>query len=345
MDSKVTRDADIFGAASRLARSAKLTEPIAVERLPGGRNNRVYRVDLEDGGAAVLKHYHTDPRDTRDRLGAEWSYVTYVWARGVRRVPAPLAFERKTRTALYGYAAGRKLTPGEISASHIEAAIEFILASNSAPRRPDELAPASESCFSLASHLATVDRRIARLSELDPKAPAIESVRLFVKDKLRPAWHQIRAGIEREMRTDGIQPDKMIGPGEVCVSPSDFGFHNVLVDAAGKITFLDFEYAGQDDPAKLVCDFFCSPDVPVGYEYWSAFVDPHADGHQLAHDFHRRCRLLLDAYRIKCTCIILNEFLPIGAARRAFAMSVPPSESYAAQLEKAEAKLAELGHQ
>src|SRR4029078_5382441 len=129
---------------------------------------------------------------------------------------------------------------GEISANHIEAAVEFILASNSPPRRPDELAQASESCFSLASHLSTVHGRVSRLSELDPKAPAIDSVRLFVKDKLRPAWHKIRAGIEKEMKTSGIQPDKVIGPDEVCVSPSDFGFHNILVDATGNMTFLDF---------------------------------------------------------------------------------------------------------
>ena len=31
----------------------------------------------------------------------------------------------------------------------------------------------------------------------------------------------------------------------------------------GELCFLDFEYAGWDDPAKMVADFFCQPAVPV----------------------------------------------------------------------------------
>jgi len=46
---------------------------------------------------------------------------------------------------------------------------------------------------------------------------------------------------------------------ETCLSPSDFGFHNALVDPSGALSFLDFEYAGRDDPAKPVSDFFCQP--------------------------------------------------------------------------------------
>ncbi len=56
-----------------------------------------------------------------------------------------------------------------------------------------------------------------------------------------------------------------------------------------------------------------------------------------------RCRLLLDAYQIKWTCIILNDFLPLGAARRAFADTGAWAKRCAEQLTKAEAKLAALG--
>ena len=56
-----------------------------------------------------------------------------------------------------------------------------------------------------------------------------------------------------------------------------------------------------------------------------------------------RCRLLLDAYQIKWTCIMLNEFLPLGAARRAFADTGAWAKRCAEQLAKAEAKLAALG--
>ena len=40
---------------------------------------------------------------------------------------------------------------------------------------------------------------------------------------------------------------------------SDFGFHNVI-NKNNKLFFIDFEYAGLDDPIKLICDFYCQPD-------------------------------------------------------------------------------------
>jgi hypothetical protein len=49
--------------------------------------------------------------------------------------------------------------------------------------------------------------------------------------------------------------------------------------------------------------------------------------------------MLLNAYRIKWACIILNDFLPLGDARRAFADEGDRAARCAAQLAKAEAKL------
>ena len=43
------------------------------------------------------------------------------------------------------------------------------------------------------------------------------------------------------------------------MSPSDFGFHNVIKKKK-KLFFFDFEYAGMDDPVKLISDFICQPD-------------------------------------------------------------------------------------
>jgi len=128
---------------------------------------------------------------------------------------------------------------------------------------------------------------------------------------------------------------------DVCVSPSDFGFHNALVDN-GKVTFLDFEYAGRDDPAKLVSDFFCQPEIPVPVEYHSDFIERIADGLALSLESRARCRILLDTYRIKWSCIILNEFLPVGAARRAYSSADERAARSAIQLDKARAKLAEI---
>ena len=80
------------------------------------------------------------------------------------------------------------------------------------------------------------------------------------------------------------------------------------MEESGRVVFTDFEYAGLDDPAKLVCDFFCQPDVPPPLEHYARFVEKVIGGLDLRPVHEARCRLLMDAYRLKWICIILNDF-------------------------------------
>ena len=103
------------------------------------------------------------------------------------------------------------------------------------------------------------------------------------------------------------------------LSPSDFGFHNALREAAGRLRFVDFEYAGWDDPAKLACDFFCQPALPVPMRFWSSFLANVTEDLPEAERQRRRIALLLPVYRIKWVTILLNDFHAVGNDRRRFA--------------------------
>jgi len=326
--------------ASHLADSAGRGQARGLSRLAGGKNNQVYRVEMDAGSPLVLKRYFSDPRDPRDRLRAEWDFLQHAWSRGMRCVPEPLACDTSAHAGLYSFVEGRKLLAAELNPAHIEAAIDFVLAVNARPRAA--LAPGSEACFALAEHVATVERRVARLEQLDPDAPHAKAAQSFVAKRLLPIWHAVKLNLEVAAQAAGIPMEQALATDDRCLSPSDFGFHNALIDAAGRLTFLDFEYAGSDDPAKLVSDFFCQPEIPVPSGYHPTFIARVADGLGLDEKGRARCRMLLDAYRIKWTCIILNDFLPLGAARRAFAETSAWAARCAAQLEKAEAKLAGL---
>lgn len=311
--------------------------PRALSRLSGGNNNQVYRIDTDIGPPLVLKRYFRDPRDTRDRLGAEWGFIEHARQRGVHNIPEPLARDLKQGFGLYSFVSGRKLTAAELSARHIEEAIAFVVAVNRPPRMA--LAAGSEACFSLADHVATVERRVARLDALDPALPHAVQASQFVSEQLLPAWNAVKQRLVREAQAAGLSMVQALPENEICLSPSDFGFHNALVDQSGVLSFLDFEYAGRDDPAKLVSDFFCQPEVPVPLSYHAEFVARLADGLQLGEPGRTRCRILLDLYRIKWTCIILNDFLPLGAARRAFADAGALAARCANQLIKAKANI------
>lgn len=130
---------------------------------------------------------------------------------------------------------------------------------------------------------------------------------------------------------------------ERCISPSDFGFHNALLTDDGRLRFIDFEYAGWDDPAKTVCDFFCQPALPVPLEYYGTFIDAVVAGLQEPQKHCQRIDLLLPVYQIKWCCILLNNFLEVGSWRRHFAgETVDQEEQKVRQLQKARMALQSL---
>jgi Ser/Thr protein kinase RdoA (MazF antagonist) len=339
--SSALADKPLLDLANRLAGGAGLGRARALSRLAGGNNNQIYRVDLDAGAPVALKRYFSDPRDGRDRLATEWEFLDRAWQEGVRSIPQALSRDKPAQAALYSFVPGRKLSAAELGARHIEAAADFIVAINAKPHA--SLPPASDACFSLADHLEIVSRRLLRLAALDPQTPHVREAERFVAAGLRPAWEAVQAHLVREVRALGFDLHQRLTNAECCLSPSDFGFHNALATDAGTLVFLDFEYAGCDDPAKLVVDFFCQPQVPVSYEYCERFIARLTDGLRLDAAASARCRLLRDICRIKWVCIMLNDFLPVGAARRAFADGSERDLRCATQLDKAKAKLDEIG--
>jgi hypothetical protein len=205
------------------------------------------------------------------------------------------------------------------------------------------LAPGSEACFTFHQHLETVERRIRRLAELSPAPSDRALVSDFVNFRLLPAWHIVETRLNNSLSEGGVASSEPITLSDIMISPSDFGFHNALFDdATGRIHFIDFEYAGRDDPAKMIADFFCQPEIPVGMEYFEFFVDLVLTGLGLGKAHRERCLLLLDLYRIKWAAIILNRFMPVGAARRSFAEYSTGGEPAACQIARAEAQLANI---
>ena len=132
-----------------------------------------------------------------------------------------------------------------------------------------------------------------------------------MSDELIPVWQKVQASLENV--SSDVQPD------DRCLSPSDFGFHNAVLTEHSQLTFFDFEYAGWDDPAKTICDFFCQPKVPVSLDFYDVFASAIAACASSPEKVRARADRLLPLYRIKWCCILLNEFLPVDEQRRRFA--------------------------
>jgi hypothetical protein len=308
-----------------------------IQRLLGGANNAVFRVEWA-GQAFLLKQYFAHPQDPRDRFGAEIAFVRFAAGAGIQAVPRLLAAEPALRLALFEWIDGRRVQPEEIDDRLIAQAADFCRRLIRA-RDSDQAAglpAAAEAYFSLNQHLACVGRRIDRLAAAPVESDLDREVQLFVRDDLSPLWCEVYAAVVQSADSDRESLYGELRRDERWVSPSDFGFHNALLEPGGRLRFFDFEYAGWDDPAKLLCDFRCQVEVPVPKAMWEAFRDllleslPRADG------VAWRVARLLPVYRLKWCCIALNEFLPEVRRRRSFSAADTRDDRRAeAQLAKA----------
>ena len=314
-------------------------------RLPGGANNAVFRVDVP-AGVFLLKQYFAHPDDDRDRFGAEVAFCRLAQQHGIRTGPQLWASCREQRLALFEFIRGRPVTSADMDAGLIEQAVRFCRQLQDIQGEPDAagLPLAAESCFSIEQHLTCVDRRIRRLRSLEPRSELDHDVLGFVRGRLGRRWSETRADVLSRCHTSGIAPEEPLPRSDWILSPSDFGFHNALLDDRGRVRFFDFEYAGWDDPAKLVCDFFCQVELPVPRSCLREFargVVERLPGRERA---LQRIGLLLSVYQIKWCCIVLNEFLPEVQARRRFSSADRrPDRQPAVQWQKARTLLDEAG--
>ena len=310
----------------------------AVKRLSGGGNNRVFEVRSDTGERLLLKQYFHSPGDSRNRFEAEESFYRLAANAAPDQVPRSLAWDPAERLGLFEFVEGRKLTAAEIGREAVNTAMQFFAALNCRRDSGDAraLPVAAEACFSAEEHCAAVERRVARLRAITVESPIDRAAQDFIGGELVTTWGEVKAAVLSHAT-------ETAGWGERCVSPSDFGFHNCLRRADGTLVFFDFEYAGWDDPAKMVGDFFCQPALPAPADGFEAFVRATAEVLALADPerFLLRCRLLLPLYRVKWCGIMLNEFVRGERGRRAFALGADVvQERKAAQLALARRHLA-----
>jgi hypothetical protein len=308
-----------------------------IQEFPGGRNNRVFRVETRKG-ECLLKLYFRDPSDSRDRLGHEYGFLEACRGVGIDALPNPLAKDSENGAALYEFIKGNRVET--VGSTEILLAARFIEKINQ--QRGNKafraLPHAAEACYSFQEHVASVDRRIDRLNQMESDSNLDREARFWVEKELIPAWKKIREQIVRQKDLE-----RKLDQAMRILSPSDFGFHNSLRKEDGSLVFLDFEYAGWDDPAKLVSDLANQPDRPLSLEEAEPFSSSLVAWLGAADFWRSRFRILAPLYQVKWACIVLNDFLPFGRNRRKFQETQEPEASRKHfQLNKAQGMLSRV---
>lgn len=268
------------------------------EKLAGGINNLSARLTLGDGREIVGKIYRRSSLDPRDRLRHETAFLGLLEEAGITCVPRVLAIDEDLGAALHTIVPGRRWPDNEPAPAAFWAQCnDFIAALQRAAALPaaQALPLAAESALTLQEHLAWVQERrdlwLGRALDGALPAPAAQ----LVLDDLEPTYAQLARRVI-------AHPDfqTRLDRSTLILSPSDFGLHNALVADDGTLGFVDFEYAGWDDPAKTDADFSLQPRHAAGRPPTIASLDARLDR------TNARTALLRELLALKWRYIVLT---------------------------------------
>ena len=230
---------------------------------------------------------------------------------------------------------------------YVESALDLIekLRALSQMERSQRFSNASSAVFSGDSLEKQIFWRISKLQERSIKCKELENY--VEKDVIPTAKRIVR---NTRVRWAGSQEYCEQLPRNECIlSPSDFGIHNTLVENSGKVVFLDFEYFGWDDPAKLIADFLLHPTMKLS----SALKEKWIEGANMIFgpNVIERAALMGPMLQLCWCLILLNDFRTDVKFRRRLAKkggADNTSSQLERQLKRSKVRLDKLrstGHQ
>lgn len=285
-----------------------------IEKLPGGANSEVFRILTDRNNEFIAKKYHRRKGDARDRLSTEFFGLSFLWEKGIRNIPEPILACKESCIALYKFIKGTKIRPGEIVLNDVDEAADFaerlhaLVDSKGADTQPI----ASEACFSVQAYINCVDGRVDNLKKAIKKDPISDLLRVYLEDDFMPFFDAAKKEAKRRAERLSIDIDENLHKNEQTLSVSDFGFHNVIKSDNGHLFFLDFEYYGWDDPAKMIADFYLQPAVPVPLNYRARFFEKVRKNYREDTKLEKRLSIIYPILGLKWCLITLNVFFCIN---------------------------------
>ena len=273
------------------------------EAVPHGANNRLFKVNCTNGRQFALKHYPESEGDKRNRLMTEFSSLQFLAPRCNGVVPEALGYDEGAQIALYHWIEGEAIeTP---SSGDIQAALAFVgrLKELGSEKAAGQFSEASEACLTFSELIRQIETRYEKLLAVSDQELDLA---VFLKDHFQPRFQSCSRNL----------PVADVARADMCLSPSDLGFHNALRCRDGRLVFVDFEYFGWDDPVKLVCDFLLHPAMDSSTTEKGQFWEGAKELFAADPAFQERFYLFYPYYALRWCMILLNEFLPERWQRR-----------------------------
>lgn len=280
----------------------------------------------------MIKGFCSKPTSGHDRFKSEVEFLNYAQMVAPEFVPKLLHADELDRSVVLEYIEGERFEEGRPPSSEsVDQAITFMryLNEDQEVARQNLSCSAAEGFLRLTEHLENIDQRLKLMDvEHVPEIFKREAQQLI--DASKEQLIRLQKRIEH-LLSQGHCKDAL-DPLERCISPSDFGFHNAIGTHTG-VKFIDFEFAGWDDPAKAVADFDLQPKVPITPRKQD--LAKALPGWKTRHSV--RYKVLAPILELKWACIVLGLLDPSKWAEMS---RINPSRSLESALQ-AKLRLAE----
>ncbi|TGN07981.1 phosphotransferase [Leptospira ilyithenensis] len=279
----------------------------------GQGNSRIAYLETSDSKKFALKLYPAD--SNHNRLSSEFFGFKLLHQNSVKNVPLPIHCSPQLNCAVYEWVNGEKIHSS--SDEVLDAMLGMMKNLNGLAKTElfDGMARASASCFSGQD----IENQIQhRLKLLYPATEAHKDLKEFLDKDLVP-FKDFLIGWVKDHWGDETRYDLPIAKQFLTLSPSDFGFHNMLKSQNGEIVFLDFEYFGWDDPVKLIVDVSFHPAMNLeedAISYWKQGMFSI-----FGRSLEKRYETTWAMYSLCWCLILLNEFRKDIWMRRVLANS------------------------
>lgn len=277
------------------------------EIIESGKNNLVSKIYYKNKIYIYKKYLKKNNNGIKySRYSSETSFIQLLKKKKIKNLPSILATNSKTQESIFNYINGKKIN--KVTKNDILQCIKFIKKINQInfKKKNINFKMATESCVSIEDHIQTANKRIIILSKFSKNYGIYKDAKSFVKTKLKKKLNEVKKNIFDTFSKKEI--NKKLQKKDLILSPSDFGFHNTIKKNK-KLYFFDFEYAGMDDPVKLISDFICQPDYQLNKKHISFFYQNILKIFPQHLGIEKRLKAVIYIHRIKWCCVIISEIL------------------------------------
>ncbi|MFA6429958.1 MAG: phosphotransferase [Patescibacteria group bacterium] len=310
------KDLDLHALFQALAEMTHLHGTSAVP-MTGGKNNRLFRMETEEGVSLVIKQYYPDDRK---RLMHEYEVLTALAQRGFTDIPRPIARFDAWQVGVFSFVEGENIPTKELTPKHMEQIAAHLarLHAFTMEEVAEPLPMGSMSVRSYADAITHIRKRMVPFS-----GDAIRTLHPHLQAFLHevPVASIVESRLEIFLKKHSPEDVTRRTPDNgLCLSSVDIGPHNMLWRADGSLVVLDWEYAGWDHPMHSIAGFLAHDRTQrMGHKNIDAFMDAYLRCTPLDQSVLEVLDPYLELYRLNWLAIYLTTLLPSRLERWAFA--------------------------